>query len=409
MTTQRKENLLSPEMEHQFLETDFLGFHLKNPFVLASAPPTKDYATIRRGFEAGWAGAITKSVVPEPLVDKMPRIGHIKNKNKVLASQNFEMGSEYPKEYWLDWVKKLRAEFPDRLLYVSLFASTDIEEWKELTAYFLNSGAHGFELNFSCPHSDHNGKGSLLGQNIELCAEITRTVKQMVGSDIKVMPKLPYLIHPNEGLMSRALTEAGADALAAINTIAGLCEFDIHTMKPELHVGGKTTGGGISYDTIRPFGRLIVANMASSIDWKSIPISAMGGVSRKTSSMVEYFLLGANHLQVCTEVMNSGFGVIDKMKKKLIRYFLETGFTLDQIRGSAVQSVVAWDHLDDVIRRARLNTKKCSKCYRCFKACMYQAITIKEGRVPIFDTERCSACGSCVAICPKRAIEMVEL
>ena len=82
------------------LSVNFLGKELENPFVLASAPPTKDYDSIKKGFEAGWAGAVTKSICLNPLQDKTPRIGHIKKDREVTGSLNYEMGSVHPIDKW---------------------------------------------------------------------------------------------------------------------------------------------------------------------------------------------------------------------------------------------------------------------------------------------------------------------
>jgi dihydropyrimidine dehydrogenase (NAD+) subunit PreA len=393
----------------ELLKVNFLGFNLINPFVLASAPPTKDYDTIKKAFELGWAGIITKSIVIDGLRDKTPRIGHLKYKNRILATQNFEMGTEHSVSQWMEWVKQLRQEYPDRLIYVSLFASSNIDDWKTLASSCLNTGIQGLELNFSCPHSDHNGKGSVIGQNEELCAEITSEVKKIVGNELKIMPKLPYLVHPNESHICKLLVESGADAFAAINSIAGLCEFDIYNMEPKLNVGGKTTAGGITYDLIRPFGRLIVANIANAVDPNKYPISATGGVSRKIESMIEYFSLGANHLQVCSEAMNYGLEVIDDMKKNLTSYLNETGKTLDEIRGCALPKVVAWDKLDKTTRTAQIIEENCTKCYDCTTFCMYNAISVTKGSVPKIDANACEGCGSCLAACSKDSIVLNDL
>ncbi len=244
------------EIHQDMLKVDFLGFQLINPFILASAPPTRDYDAIRKGFQWGWAGAVTKSVVAGPESDKTPRIGHIYKQNILTATQNFEIGSEYSSLKWIEWTTKLSREFPDRLLYVSLEGGSDIKEWMRLAVMFMDTGIQGLELNFSSPHTDHMGTGSILVQNMDLCADIVRAVRKAVGSRLKIMPKLPYLVHPNEGMAARRLFEAGADAVTAINTIAGLSEFDISTMEPKLNVGGFTAAGGMSYDILRPFARL---------------------------------------------------------------------------------------------------------------------------------------------------------
>ncbi|MBN1377485.1 4Fe-4S binding protein [Candidatus Woesearchaeota archaeon] len=388
------------------LKVNFLGTELINPFVLASAPPTKDYETIKKAFEAGWAGAVTKSVVSSPLKDKQPRIGHIKYKGKVLASQNYEMGSVYTPEQWADWAVKLTKEFPDRMLYASIFADANPDGWKYLAEYFLGTGIQGLELNFSCPHSDHNGKGSIIGQNPDLCASLTEAVKKTVGEELKIMPKLTYLSHPNEGLVSRMCIEAGADAIAGINTIAGLCEINPYNLKPRLNTGGKTTAGGLSYHMIRPFGRLVISRVADAIDWKKHPISAMGGVSKDIGSIVDYLSLGANHLQVCTEVMNNGFNVIDEMKKNLLDYLNETGRTLDNLRGKALPYVTVWNNLDETDRVARISWDDCVLCEECISYCQYDAIQYNKEDLSI--NENCNGCGSCYSVCPTNAITMVK-
>lgn len=392
------------EKEKNSLKVNFLNLELINPFVLASAPPTKDYESIKKGFEAGWAGAVTKSVVLQPLKDKTPRIGHIKQKGRIIASQNYEMGSDKNIEYWIKNVNRLREEFDDRMLYVSIFAGPDLGEWRELASIFRETKAQGLELNFSCPHSEHNGKGAVIGQNPDLCASITAEVKKNISDKLKIMPKMTYLAHPNEGLVAESCIKAGADAICGINTIAGLSEIDPYSLTPKLNAGGKTAAGGISYDLIRPFGRLIVSNIAKAIG--KHPVSACGGVSKNLESMVEYLALGANHLQVCTEVMNNGYGVINKMKKVLINYLEETGRTLDGIRGVALEKIVGWDQLDNIKRVAEISNE-CKNCYSCLDVCGYEALKKSNSKVKV-DTSLCSGCGSCYATCENDSIKMIE-
>ena len=391
------------------LSVNFLGMELENPFVLASAPPTKDYESIKKGFEEGWAGAVTKSICLNPLQDKTPRISHIKRDGRVTASINYEMGSVYGVEKWCNWVTDLKEEFPDKMVYASLFADSNSDEWKKLAESFAETPADGLELNFSCPHSDHNGKGSVIGQDPDLCALLTKAVKQTVGGSLKIMPKLPYLCHPNEGLVAKACIGSGADAIAGINTIAGLCEIDIDTLKPKLSTDGKTTAGGISYNAIRPFGRLFVSQVANSIDWNKYPISAMGGVSRDINSIAEYLALGANHFQVCTDVMNNSYGVIHDMMENLESYLENTNRTLDSTRGATLKYSTSWDKLSSKVKSAEINHDKCTGCYSCEPYCMYNAI-IKSSRKDNHPhiTDDCDGCGSCYAACPQDAINMVS-
>ncbi len=49
------------------LETTVGPLTLKNPFLLASGPPTASGEQIRHAFRLGWAGAVTKTIVPDAM------------------------------------------------------------------------------------------------------------------------------------------------------------------------------------------------------------------------------------------------------------------------------------------------------------------------------------------------------
>lgn len=49
------------------LSTKYLGKRFENPFVLASGPPTASLEMISRAFDAGWAGAVIKTLVRVPV------------------------------------------------------------------------------------------------------------------------------------------------------------------------------------------------------------------------------------------------------------------------------------------------------------------------------------------------------
>jgi len=50
------------------LNINFAGIHSPNPFWLASGPPTNTAGQVMRAFEAGWGGAVWKTV-GEPIVN----------------------------------------------------------------------------------------------------------------------------------------------------------------------------------------------------------------------------------------------------------------------------------------------------------------------------------------------------
>jgi len=68
------------------LSINICGIKSPNPFWLASAPPTNTGEQIMRGFDAGWGGAVWKTL-GEPIVNVDSRFGAIDySGTKVISS-----------------------------------------------------------------------------------------------------------------------------------------------------------------------------------------------------------------------------------------------------------------------------------------------------------------------------------
>jgi dihydropyrimidine dehydrogenase (NAD+) subunit PreA len=146
-----------------------------------------------------------------------------------------------------------------------------------------------------------------------------------------------------------------------------------------------------------------------------LPISGIGGIETWEDA-VEFLLLGAGSVQVCTAVMHYGFGIVTGMISGLTTYMNEKGFkTIDEITGKALPNVTDWENLDlNYHVTAKINSEKCTGCRACFTACedgAYQAIKISEDladRIPVIQEEKCVGCNLCLLVCPvKGCISMV--
>ena len=70
------------------LSSTFARVAFDNPFILASAPPTATYDLIRRGFEAGWAGAVVKTLISEPVRNLRNRFAVMKQGGRIIGFEN---------------------------------------------------------------------------------------------------------------------------------------------------------------------------------------------------------------------------------------------------------------------------------------------------------------------------------
>ena len=58
------------------LSINFCGVHAPNPFGLPP-PPTNSEYQVRRAFDAGWGGAVWKTIAHEPIINVTSRYGGI--------------------------------------------------------------------------------------------------------------------------------------------------------------------------------------------------------------------------------------------------------------------------------------------------------------------------------------------
>ncbi|MBP6335915.1 MAG: 4Fe-4S binding protein, partial [Bacteroidia bacterium] len=147
----------------------------------------------------------------------------------------------------------------------------------------------------------------------------------------------------------------------------------------------------------------------------NIPISGIGGVENWRDA-VEFILLGATSVQVCTAVMHYGFGIIRELVSGLERYMDEKGFqTLDDFRGKALPNIMHWEDLNLKYKVvANINKDKCIGCQLCYTACedgAHQAIGLPgdlTDRKPFIIEENCVGCNLCSLVCPVEECIIME-
>jgi dihydropyrimidine dehydrogenase (NAD+) subunit PreA len=380
---------------------------LKNPFILASAPPTASAEMICRGFHAGWGGAVIKTIHPDGMAirDVSPRFAAWKGAGgELLGFENIELLSRKSVSYWETGIGQIRAEFPDRLLIASIMGDTDPGSWQDLAGVVQDAGCDAIELNVSCPHGmPEAGVGAAIGQNPPLVERLTRSVVSVakVPVYVKMTPNITDITLP-----ARAAAAGGAAGISAINSVQSICGVDIETFEPHPSVNGISTPGGYSGPAIKPIALERVAAIARKVP---LPVMGIGGISCWEDA-VEFMLLGASAVQVCTAVMWNGYGIVRDMNKGLASYLARKGFSSpDELRGLGLAGLESHGSLDrnSRIRPFVADRKKCIACGRCVTACRdggYEAIRLVRKK-PVIDPAACDGCGLCILVCPYGALE----
>lgn len=387
------------------LKTSVLGIELENPFLLASAPPTALVESIDKAFELGWGGAVLKTITPDDLVmeEKSPRYATIKEKGKVIGFQNIELLSHQTVQYWVDGIKYLKEKHPTKAIIASIMAPIEKDEWQKLVITLNDTPIDAYELNFSCPHGmPEKNIGMAIGTSTEISAYITSWVKEVATKPVfvKLTPNVSSIIS-----IAKSVESAGADGLAGINTVQGFMGLNLETLEPVLNIDGHSTFGGLSGEIIKLIGYRCVAQMRQYSD---LPILGMGGISTWQDA-VQYITLGSDAVQVCTEVMINGFGIINGLKSGMLNYMETMGFNnLSEMKNLAVSKIISHKSLNkDYCVKPSVDSGTCSCCGKCVKICSeseHQALSLNDGVV--VDKEKCVGCSLCSHVCPKDSIKM---
>jgi dihydropyrimidine dehydrogenase (NAD+) subunit PreA len=385
------------------LAVDFAGIQFPNPFMLSSAPPTTTPEMIGRAFEAGWGGAVIKTLAYDlDLVRNVdPRIHGVHLEGRVIGFSNIELGSNRPVDLWIEDIRRLKKQYPDNVLLASLLHTEGLvrEQWIEVAGRCSEAGIDGLELNFSCSHGmAEGGGGAVVGGSPELIRRVLGWVRE--ATEKPVFVKLPAGIE-NLPQKAQAAKQSGASAISAINTLNCLPGIDIYTFTPYPSVAGKGAFGGLSGTAIKPIGLRCVAQIAQQVQ---IPISGIGGIGTWQDA-VEYFLVGASTVQVCSAVMRAGYRIVEDLSEGLLDYMEKMGFReINDFVGLALKNIVKHNLLSrDYKLVSAVNLDTCTRCGLCAIVCRdsaYQAIELDQDRVPVIDQKQCEGCGLCVQICP---------
>jgi len=420
------------------LSIDFAGIRSPNPFWLASAPPANSGAQVHRAFEAGWGGAVWKTIGP-PVLNVSNRYGawHYGNQ-RMLAINNVELISDRPLEVNLREIAEVKRNWPDRAVLVSAMVESKPETWHDIVRRIEDTGADGIELNYGCPHGmSERGMGAAVGQVPEYCEQITRWVMEVakIPVIVKLTPNITNIVSP-----ARAAIAAGANALSLINTINSITGVDLDTLELSPNIGGKGGHGGYAGPAVKPIALNMVAALGSDPEVRAsgLPVSAMGGIATWKDA-AEFLLLGASSLQVCTSVMHYGFRIVEDLCDGLSNWMDAKGFArISDFRGASLPRVSDFKDFDLSFRAvARIDEQKCIRCNLCYVACndtAHQCIDLvgadgglrapfaypaaSNGKVeatenrpqPRVREADCVGCRLCYNVCPvDRCISMVEV
>ncbi len=267
------------------LTIDFCGLSLASPIVLLSGCVGfgEEYTRIDE-FSNRDAGAIVlKGTTREPRLGNMPHrvfetpMGML----NAIGLQNPGMDNV---------VDNILAglDFAETRFFANVCGST-IDDYAAVTKRFDDSPIDAIEINISCPNIKEGGVS--FGNFPEMSARVVAACRKQTSKPL-IAKLSPNQTNIQEN--ARLCIEAGADALAVINTVMGMA-IDIEKQRPVIG----NVRGGLSGPAIRPIALLKVHQVYEIAGPRNIPIIGQGGITTANDA-IEFILAGATTVGVGT-------------------------------------------------------------------------------------------------------------
>jgi dihydroorotate dehydrogenase (NAD+) catalytic subunit len=269
---------LAVNPEHNPLETDFCGLTLSSPIVLLSGCVGfgEEYTRIQ-GFSNSDVGAIIlKGTTKEPRLGNEP--------HRVWETPSGMLNSIGLQNPGMDKVVDEilpKLDFDETRFIANVCGST-IEDYADVTRKFDDSAIDAIEINISCPNIKEGGVS--FGNYPEMSAKVVEACRKSTKKPI-IAKLSPNQTDIQEN--ARLCIEAGADALAVINTISGMA-IDTEQRKPILG----NIRGGLSGPAIKPIALLKVHLVYQVAGPRNIPIMGQGGITTIKDAL-EFIIAGS--------------------------------------------------------------------------------------------------------------------
>jgi len=267
------------------IATDFCGLTLDSPIVLLSGCVGfgEEYTRIDGFSNRDVGGVVLKGTTREPRLGNPPHRVYETPMGMLNAIGLQNPGMDKVIDEILPGL-----DFDETRFFANVCGST-IDDYAAVTKRFDDSPIDAIEINISCPNIKEGGVS--FGNYPEMSAKVVAACRAQ--TDKPLIAKLS----PNQTDIrenARQCIDAGADALAVINTIMGMA-IDVESRTPVIG----NVQGGLSGPAIKPIALLKVKQVYDIAGPLGIPIIGQGGITT-VGDAIEFLVAGATTLGIGT-------------------------------------------------------------------------------------------------------------
>lgn len=353
------------------LETKFDGLILDNPVMPASGPLAGDSEKLEFLQDQGVGAVVTKTISQEAA--KVPRPCIYGGRNYIM---NSELWSEYPME---KWTREILPEFSKKKKSPLIVSVGYTKEDMEILIPALDGFADAFEV------STH-----YVGKDLEVISRTVRTIRNNTDKPVymKISPHIPEPV-----LFAKAVKEAGATGVAAINSLGPTLNIDIASRS--INDGGESGFVWTSGPVIKNLALGIIYTIKQVMP--GFTVIGTGGI-QSADDVIEFLLAGASGVQMLSAALLKGKNLYSKIIGDLPGALDKYGFSsVEEVRRTPLKIKTGY-----VPSVPEVDEDKCTHCKLCEKICPYFAIYYDEG-IKFYD-EKCFGCGLCISKCPVKAL-----
>ena len=391
------------------LETDFFGRKIPSPFILSAAPPSDGYEQMKRALDAGWAGGIMKTAFDG--VEIHIPAGYMFTIDAATYG-NCDNVSEHPLSRVCDEIRRLCAEYPDRLIGASTggpLSGNDAADklvWQDNMRKLEEAGAGVVEFSLSCPQGGDGTEGDIVSQSANMTAKIIGWLMETSRADVPKLFKLTAAV-----TSVATIVTAVAEVLAKYpGKKAGVT---LANTFPSLAFRPRRDGAQGKWDEgvvvgLSGFGVTAISNLTlASVAGLGVPVSGNGGPMNYRAA-ADFLALGCNSVQFCTVAMKEGVHIISHLESGLSHMMARLGMkSMADLIGCALPAPIT-DFMDLSADKQipEVNLDACVSCGNCTR-CSYFGVTLEgEDRKPQFHPEKCVGCSLCTKKCFAGALSM---
>ncbi len=289
------------------LATSYLGLKLDSPLMLGASPLVADLDAMRRAEEAGASAVVMRSLFEEQLATP----GDDEDGYTPFDRGEFSFG---PIEY-LEQIRKLKAALSIPVIG-SINGSTRYG-WSAYAALIDQAGADALELNLYRVTTEFDSTAEQIEQ--QAIDVVRRTVAATrIPVAVKLSPFYTSLPH-----FARRLVDAGAKGIVLFNRF-----YQPNIDLEKLEVEPKLE---LSTSAELPLRLRWVAILSARLETS---LAVTGGV-HSSEDVLKSVLVGANGVQLVSEVLQHGFVRFTKLRRELEEWLEARGhLSLESVRGA---------------------------------------------------------------------------